>query len=192
MADTDNVTVGAQGWCYLAPVGTTGPADIVSDWPTGWADTGFVTDDGLAEALSEDETSFNAWGYNAPVRVQPKSRTVTFKLTFEEVTAPVLSLYYSVEMSDMTTVGSGEDIGVSFSDPVTATSVYTAMGLDIIDEATGRQFRYIIPRAKVSDRDNITDKPDALHDFGMTFTALVPLTGGTPVQRMISKVPIPA
>lgn len=85
----------------------------------------------------------------------------------------------------------GETIGVQFDDPETAQAIYVALGLDVIDEQTGRQFRYVVPRAKVSDRDNIEDKADSLHQYGLTFTAMVPTTGGTPVKRFVSSVPLP-
>lgn len=191
MANTDNVTVGAKGFCYFGDVGVTAPTDIVSTWGAGWADAGIILDDGLTEALNEDKTKFGGWGYNGPIRSQPKSRDVTFKLVLTEVTARALSLYYSVPIADMTTVGAGVDIGVQFDDPQTAQAVYVALGLDVIDEQTGRQFRYVVPRAEVSDRDNIEDKTDALHQFGLTFTAMVPTLGGTPVKRFVSKVPLP-
>lgn len=192
VANTDNITVGAKGFCYFGDVGVTSPADLASAWGTGWGDAGIVLDDGLTEALNEDETNFGGWGYNGPVRSQPKSRTVTFKLVLTEVTARALSLYYSVPIADMSPVGTGPDTGIEFDDPETALAIYVALGLDVIDEQTGRQFRYVVPRAKVSDRDNIEDKADALHSFGMTFTAMIPTTGGTPVKRWVSKVALPA
>jgi hypothetical protein len=191
VANTDNITVGAKGFCYFGDVGVTAPTDIASSWGVGWGDAGIILDDGLTEALNEDETSFMGWGYNGPIRIQPKSRTVTFKLTLTEVTARALSLYYSVPIADMTTVGSGDDIGVQFDDPETALAIYCALGLDVIDEQTGRQFRYVVPRAKVSDRENIEDKAESLHQFGLTFTAMVPTAGGTPIKRFVSKVPLP-
>lgn len=191
MANTDNITVGAKGFCYFGEVGVTAPTDIATAWGTGWEDAGIILDDGLTEALAEDETSFGGWGYNGPIRIQPKSRTITFKLTLTETTARALSLYYSVPIADMTTVGAGDSIGVQFDDPETALAIYCALGLDVIDEQTGRQFRYVVPRAKVSDRDNIEDKADSLHQYGLTMTAMVPTTGGTPVKRFVSNVPLP-
>lgn len=191
MANTDNITIGGKGFAYFGEVGVTAPTDLTTAWGTGWEDAGIVLDDGLTEALNEDETSFGGWGYNGPIRIQPKSRTVTFKLVLTETTARALSLYYSVPIADMTTVGSGDDIGVQFDDPETALAIYVALGLDVIDEQTGRQFRYVVPRAKVSDRDNIEDKADSLHQYGLTMTAMVPTTGGTPVKRFVSKVPLP-
>ncbi|MFE9099845.1 phage tail tube protein [Actinomadura geliboluensis] len=191
MANTDNITVGAKGFAYFGEVGVTAPTDIATAWGTGWEDAGIILDDGLTEALNEDETTFGGWGYNSPIRIEPKSRTITFKLILTETTARALSLYYSVPIADMTTVGTGADIGVQFDDPETAQAIYVALGLDVIDEQTGRQFRYVVPRAKVSDRDNIEDKADSLHQYGLTMTAMVPTTGGTPVKRFVSKVPLP-
>ncbi|MFV2172343.1 hypothetical protein ACFHW2_11825 [Actinomadura sp. LOL_016] len=191
MANTDNITVGAKGFCYFGDVGVTAPTDLTTAWGTGWEDAGIILSDGLTEALAEDETTFNGWGYNSPIRIQPQQRTITFALTLTEVTARALSLYYSVPIADMTVVGTGEDAGVEFDDPETSLALYAALGLDVIDEQTGRQFRYVVPRAKVSDRENIEDQAESLHSFGLTFTAMVPTTGGTPVKRFVSKVALP-
>ncbi|WP_433329957.1 hypothetical protein [Spirillospora sp. CA-294931] len=191
MANTNNVTVGGKGFAYFGDVGVTAPADLTTNWGVGWGDAGIILDDGLTEALNEDETTFNGWGYNSPIRIEPKARTITFKLTLTEVTARALSLYYSVPIADMSVIGTGADAGVEFDDPETARAIYVALGLDIIDEQTGRHFRYVVPRAKVSDRDNVEDKAESLHSFGLTFTAMVPTTGGTPVKRFISRVPLP-
>lgn len=188
MANTDNITVGAKGFAYFGDVGTTAPTDFSSSWGTGWEDAGILLDDGLTEALKEDETKFMGWGYNGPIRIQPKSRTVTFKLILTETTPRALSLYYSVPIADMTPIGTGASAGIAFDDPDTSSAIYVALGLDVIDEATGRQFRYVVPRAKVSDRDNIDDKAEALHQYGLTFTAMVPTSGGTPIHRFVSHI----
>ncbi|MBO2459819.1 hypothetical protein ACQPZ8_01375 [Actinomadura nitritigenes] len=191
MGNTENVSAGSKGYAYFADIGTTAPLDIVSPWPAGWGDAGIITDEGLTEALAQEQVTHMGWGIPGPIRREPKDRTTTFKLTLTETTAMALSLYYSVPIKDMDTVGDGDDIGVAFDDPETASTVSIALGMDVIDSQTGRLFRYIVPRAEVSDRDNIQDNADNLHQYGLTFTAMVPVTGGSPVRRMISKVPIP-
>lgn len=188
MANTDNLTVAAKGFIYFANLGTTAPTDFSMSWPAGWEDAGIVMEEGLTEAVSEEETTFNGWGYNAPIRIEPKSRTVTFKATLAELTARSLSLYYSVPTADMDVVGSGPSVGVGFEDPETAASLYVALGMDIIDLATGRQIRYVVPRAKVSDRDNMESKADSMHTFGLTFTAMQPVSGGSAIHRFYSHV----
>ncbi|WP_242890802.1 phage tail tube protein [Actinomadura litoris] len=192
MANTSNVTVGSKGFAYFAGLGTTAPADLTSSWPAGWGDAGIVSDEGLTEALAQEMVTHMGWGISGPIRREPKDRTVTFKLVLTEATAMALSLYYSVPVGDMEVIGAGAEAGVAFEDPETASIVSIALGLDIIDSQTGRHFRYIVPRAEVSDRDNISDNADNMHSFGLTFTAMVPVTGGSPVRRMISKVALPA
>jgi hypothetical protein len=191
MGNTDNVSAGSKGFAYFGAVGTTAPADIASNWPSGWGDAGIIKEEGLTEALAQEEVTHMGWGIPGPIRREPKSRTVTFKVILTETTAMALSLYYSVPIADMEPIGTGADAGVAFDDPDTASTVFTALGLDVIDSQTGRQFRYVVPRAYVSDRDNIEDNADNLHQFGLTFTAMVPVSGGTPVRRMVSKVAIP-
>lgn len=192
MANTGNVSAGSKGFAYFAAIGTTAPTDIATSWPAGWGDAGIITDEGLTEALAQEMVTHMGWGISGPIRREPKDRTTTFKLTLTETTAMALSLYYSVPISDMEAIGAGADAGVAFDDPETASIISIALGLDVIDSQTGRHFRYIVPRAEVSDRDNIQDNADNLHSYGLTFTAMVPVSGGTPVRRMISKVPIPA
>ncbi len=102
MGDSANIIVGTAGKAYAAPVGTTFPAGPEVAWPSGFADMGFITPDGLEEAMAEERTQLDAWGEDAPVVDLAKKRTQTFKLTFRETTARILSLYYQVQMANMT------------------------------------------------------------------------------------------
>lgn len=192
MANTDNINVGGKGLAYFAPLGSTMPTDPTSAWDAAFEDAGIILSDGLAEAIVENETTFMGWGIPSPVRIEPKDRTVTWHMVLTEVSARVVSLYYSVPITDMISHGAAPNQFMEINDPALNSALYVAMGVDIVDRQTGRQYRYVAPRVRVTARDNIDYKSDALLQYGMTYTAMAPVTGGSPIKRFITNLPMPS
>lgn len=187
MADSGNVRVGYSGFAYYGAVGVSEPTGL-ANWGVGYTDLGYVTEDGLTESLDEDRTTFKAWGYNAPVRTQTKNRTSTFKLTFMETSADTLSLYYAVDLSNMTSSGSGANQYLEFEDPNNTEPMYVALGLDVIDG--DHHIRYLIPKAEITDRGDVVSKDDEVQGYEVTFTALLPDDGGAAITRRYGAVPL--
>lgn len=189
MADSGNVRVGYSGFAYYGAVGVTAPEGPYVPWGANYTDLGLITEDGLTESFDEDRTVFKAWGRNAPVRTQTKNRTSTFKLTFMETSADTLSLYYAVPLDNMTSSGSGAAQYLEFDDPQNTEPMYVALGLDIVDG--DNHFRYLIPKAEITDRGDIVSKDDEVHGYEVTFTALLPDDGGAAVTRFYGGVELP-
>lgn len=190
MADSGNVRVGYSGFAYYGAVGATAPTDPAAAWGATYTDLGLITEDGLTESFDEDRTSFKAWGVNAPVRTQTKNRTSTFKLTFMETSADTLSLYYAVDLDNMTTSGTGSAQFLSFDDPQNTEPMYVALGLDIIDGDS--HFRFIVPKAEITDRGDVVYKDDEVAGYEVTFTAMLPDDGGAAITRMYGGVVLPS
>ncbi|RPK56233.1 hypothetical protein EES43_24635 [Streptomyces sp. ADI96-02] len=195
MGDSANIIVGTAGKAYAAPVGTTFPTGPEVAWPAGFADMGFITPDGLEEALAEERTQLDAWGEDAPVVDLAKKRTQTFKLVFRETTAQLLSLYYQVQMDNMTSIPSA--VGppatkqfLSFGSGSTQDTVEIALGLDVI--YGGKRHRIMIARCGVSDRGARKHSADDSSNYELTFTALSAPGGAQSVQHMITEVTLPA
>ncbi|MGW5291478.1 phage tail tube protein [Streptomyces bacillaris] len=195
MGDSANIIVGTAGKAYAAPVGTTFPTGPEVAWPSGFADMGFITPDGLEEALAEERTQLDAWGEDAPVVDLAKKRTQTFKLTFRETTAQILSLYYQVQMANMTSTPAA--VGppatkqfLSFGSGSVTDTVEIALGLDVI--YGGKRHRIMIARCGVSDRGARQHSADDSSNFELTFTALSAPGGAQSVQHMITDVTPPA
>ncbi|WP_329217270.1 phage tail protein [Streptomyces microflavus] len=195
MGDSANIIVGTAGKAYAAAVGTTFPVGPEVAWPAGFADMGFITPDGLEEALAEERTQLDAWGEDAPVVDLAKKRNQTFKLVFRETTAQLLALYYQVQMDNMTSTPSA--VGppatkqfLSFGSGSTQDTVEIALGLDVI--YGGKRHRIMVARCGVSDRGARKHSADDSSNYELTFTALSAPGGAQSVQHMITEVTLPA
>ncbi|WP_405699074.1 phage tail protein [Streptomyces sp. NBC_01383] len=191
MGDSTNIIVGTAGKAYSAPVGSTFPLGPEVPWGASFGDMGFVTPDGLEEALAEERTQLDAWGEDAPVIDLAKKRTQTFKLTFRETTAGLLSLYYQVQQAKMTATAAatGKKQFVSFGTGSLADTVEIALGLDVI--MSGKLHRIMIARAGVTDRGAIKHSADDSSNYELTFTALAAPGGAQSVQHFITDVTLP-
>ncbi|MFJ2568962.1 phage tail protein [Streptomyces halstedii] len=191
MGDSSNIIVGTAGKAYAAIVGATFPTGPEVPWGVDFADMGFVTPDGLEEAMAEERTQLDAWGEDAPVVDLAKKRTQTFKLTFRETTARLLSLYYQVQMSKMTSTAAAADKKqfISFGSGSTQDTVEIALGLDVI--YGGKRHRIMVARCGVSDRGARKHSPDDSSNYELTFTALSAPGGAQSVQHMITDVALP-
>lgn len=189
MADSANVRIGYAGMVLSAPVGTAAPADIAAAWPTGWNDLGLISTDGLTEAKDQTLTTINAWGYDGPVRSQVSNRVTTFRARFLETNARTLSLYHGIPLADMTSGGTGATQSLNFTEGQTPDPLITALGIHIID---GTQvFRFIVPRAQLTDRSEVVYKGDEAVSYECTVTTLL-ASDGTSLTRMYGGVALPA
>jgi hypothetical protein len=191
VGDSANIIVGTAGKAYAATVGSTFPLGPEIAWGADFGDMGFVTPDGLEEALAEERTQLDAWGEDAPVIDLAKKRTQTFKLTFRETTAQMLSLYYQVQQAKMTATAAaaGKKQFVSFGTGSLADTVEIALGLDVI--MSGKLHRIMIARAGVTDRGAIKHSADDSSNYELTFTALAAPGGAQSVQHFITDVALP-
>jgi hypothetical protein len=195
VGDASTIIVGTAGKAYMADVGSTFPAGPEVAWGTDFSDMGFITPDGLEEALEEERTQLDAWGEDAPVIDLAKKRTQTFKLVFRQTTANLLSLYYQVGLANMTSTAAA--VGppakkqfLSFGSGSLADTVEIALGLDVI--MSGKRHRIMIARAGVTERESIKHSADDSSNYGFTFTALAAPGGAQSVQHFITDVPLPA
>ncbi|MEU0783547.1 phage tail protein [Streptomyces sp. NPDC006173] len=195
MGDASTIIVGTAGKAYMGDVGATFPTGPEIAWGSDFTDMGFVTPDGLEEALEEERTQLDAWGEDAPVIDLAKKRTQTFKLVFRQTTAQLLSLYYQVGIDNMTSTAAA--VGppakkqfISFGSGSLSDTVEIALGLDVI--MSGKRHRIMIARAGVTEREAIKHSADDSSNYGFTFTALAAPGGAQSVQHQITDVPLPA
>lgn len=194
MGDASTIIVGTAGKAYMADVGSTFPTGPEEVWGSDFTDMGFVTPDGLEEALEEERTQLDAWGEDAPVVDLARKRTQTFKLVFRQTTAPLLSLYYQVGYANMTSTAAvttpvAKKQFLSFGSGSLSDTVEIALGLDVI--MSGKRHRIMIARAGVTDRESIKHNSEDSSNFGLTFTALAAPGGAQSVQHMVTDVVLP-
>ncbi|MET8185728.1 phage tail protein [Streptomyces sp. NPDC005246] len=189
-ADNTQVRVGVTGAVYVAPVGTTAPTDPYTPWGAGWIDLGYCTEDGLTESLNEDRQEFKAWGRKRPVRTQITNRTNTFKIGTQETKAHTVSLFYGVDIADMTSSGTGDTQFISWNEPEDPEPMYYALGMDVIDGDYPK--RIVVARAEVTAKGDIVYKADQTVSYDLTFTALEAASGVSAINYMLGKVALPA
>ncbi|MFC5992950.1 hypothetical protein ACFQE5_01845 [Pseudonocardia hispaniensis] len=180
--------LGVTGMIMVAPTGTTVPTDLAA-WGVGWADLGYISDDGLTESPDEDKAEFTPWQSNTPIRVETTRSTKTFQFTCWETNVNTVSLYYQVPASAMTTTGTAPDQIVSFNEQGKPARDLRAFGFDIIDG--NYQRRIILPLAEVTERGEVVYKSDELIGYQMTVTAY-PGTDGISIKRLFKEGWLPA
>lgn len=58
---TSQIVIGANGSVFVAPVGTTAPADIATAWAAAWVDLGYASEDGVTFRDSKSTERINVW-----------------------------------------------------------------------------------------------------------------------------------
>lgn len=78
--DAKNTSLWEGADVFIAPVGTDGPADLETAWPTGWKAAGLLDgEEGITQGRDEDTSEHYAWGGILYKRTKSKhKRTFTF------------------------------------------------------------------------------------------------------------------
>ncbi|MFK8844676.1 hypothetical protein [Streptomyces sp. Ac-502] len=162
--NADNVRVGLTGTIYLAPKGTTAPTDLDTAWGPGWADLGYMSDDGVEMEYSTDTEDITAWQSLSPVRKVLTSVDMTLGFTAIELKTRTVTLYFpGSTMTDVSGTVHKLDI------PAAPSPAEWAFGLEWADGAIKN--RLVVPRGEVTDRDAITVARSEAVGLNMTVSA---------------------
>ena len=97
MQNVNNVTVAkptVAGAIYRAPLGTTLPADAITDLDSAFASLGYVSEDGMTNSNSMSSENIKAWGGDIVYTSETeKTDTFSFKL-IEALNVDVLKAVY--------------------------------------------------------------------------------------------------
>lgn len=171
----DLLEVGANGGGWVAPLGTSSPADPAVQPLTPWAPLGAISDDGLVQGFEEDSQSFTPWGYTAPIRTTITSSLRTFSLTaWETGRTTVQSLQYRIDVADLTPT-SGLTSFAETASPVPDRRAFWFVVLD------GDNFQrgFYVPQGEITERSDVTHKQDEVAGFEWTITAYPDDAGNT-------------
>lgn len=175
--------VGVTGAAFTAPLGTAIPAAF--DAPAApWVDLGAISEEGLSEGRDEDRQEWTPWQSVSPIRTELTTSTKTFSFTAWETSATTVSLYYQVPVASMTNVAAGTGnvppAHVTFDEAARPKPDPRAWIFDIFDGDNRR--RFILPRAEVTDRGEITYASAELIGYQLTITAY-PGSDGVSIRR---------
>ncbi len=97
--DSDNVRVAVTGAVYVAPTGSTPPSFSDDALDGAYLDLGYVSADGITEAIDKSTTQIRSWQDGSLVREIVSDGTYTLSLTFIETNEEVVELYYGNALS---------------------------------------------------------------------------------------------
>lgn len=87
---------------WVAPKGTTGPTDLSAP-PAGFEELGWVSEDGIDEAVSQDSNTYRAWQGAKVVRKKITSADRTFRVQCLEENAATMGLAYRGQVATVAT-----------------------------------------------------------------------------------------
>lgn len=170
-----------SGALNAAPVGTALPKDASTQLDKEFKNLGYVSEDGLTNAVETDSEEVTAWGGDTVLKPQT-SRTETFAWTFIQALDPdVLSEVYGP--SNVTTAEAGLTV-LHNSKALPRRSYVIEMLL-----TGGRVKRIVIPNAQITEVGEITYKDGEPVGFEVTLTAFPDEEGNTAYEYITKVAP---
>jgi len=156
--DSDNVRVAVTGAVYVAPTGTTAPTASGDALDAAFVDLGYVSSDGINEAIDKSTTQIRSWQDGSLVREIVSEGTYSLDMTFIETSEAVLELYYG------STITTGE-LGLN----PRATGGRQSFVVDVIDGSAVE--RIYIPSAEITSVGERTLASGEAIGYNVTITA---------------------
>lgn len=153
-----NVRVGVTGGAYHATVGTSLPTDATTALAAGFAEVGYIGEDGITQSIETDSEDIRAWQNGDVVRKVQTSHDLTFSFTMIESNQETLRVYYADADATTTTTEVKADA------PTIESWV-----LEIVDDDS--TIRIVLPSAQVTERGELTYKGDEAVGYEITLTA---------------------
>lgn len=164
------VSAGKGGKAYIADLGTTLPTDATTALAAGFADLGYVSEDGVVNANTPESEEIKAWGGDV-VLLPLTSKTDTFQATFiESLNVDVLKMVYGEDnvSGDLT---NGISIEATTDDLEAKSFVFEVI------MTGGVAKRIVIPQGKITEIGEITYIDNNAVGYPVTITAMA--TSGT-------------
>jgi hypothetical protein len=136
-----HVVVAGTGSVYVAPEGTTLPADLAA-LAAPWADIGYVTEDGVTFTFSREQEDVNAWQSAEPIRVLVTNEPKTIAFDMLEFDRDAILLAFRGGSF------AGASAPYTYTPPDAGVSDVRAMVIDGKDGAS--TFRFAFPRVSLS------------------------------------------
>lgn len=96
----ENVRVAVTGAVSKGPSATTAPVDADAALAGGFADLGYVGEDGVTETRDRSTNSIKGWQNGATVREVVTEATLTYKFVLIETKKATVELYYGNTVDD--------------------------------------------------------------------------------------------
>ena len=158
--DSSRVRLAVTGSVAVALVGTPGPVDALTPLPWGWYGLGYISDQGVSEAMTGEPTEIVPWRSGLVSRNSPGTTRLKYSFGLLEVTVEGLNMFYGqhARPGDSSHMLLSEGCGV----PV-------AMVLTVVDGF--KVSRHWLPRVEVVERDERVFAATKAPVMGMTVQA---------------------
>ena len=171
--DVSSVAVGKPkvgGAVFIAPIGSTLPTDASNPLDEAFECLGYISEDGVVVTEERDSETIPAWGGDTVATVQT-SYTETFAFTPIEVNPVVAAAEYG---DDNVEVTSGKMT-------ITHNSAELPEKVLVIETVPNSKTvaRFVVPRAKLTEKGDLTMTDSEPMGRECTFTALPDKSGNT-------------
>lgn len=171
--DVSSVAVGKPkvgGAVFIAPVDSTLPTDATTALDKAFECLGYISEDGVVVTEERDSETIPAWGGDTVATVQT-SYTETFAFTPIEVNPVVAAAEYGDDNVEVT-AGKMTITHNSAELPEKALVIETVPNSKTVD-------RFVVPRAKLTEKGDLTMTDSEPMGRECTFTALPDKSGNT-------------
>lgn len=168
--------VGGTSLCWVAPVGTTAPADATTELGTGWIDLGWVAQDGLELAVDEDTNDVFGYGSQQKIRTLITSSSQSVAVAFLETNPTVLEVYHRLTLGSLP---APDATGAFQFSTGAATTARYAFVFDMVDGLNHK--RAHMAEVEVTAREGMTIQSGEVIQYGVTLSP-VPGADGNSVD----------
>ena len=173
------VSLGVTGTIHYAPYGTDAPEGLEA-YEAPYVNLGWISDEGLTEAISRESNSFTPWQSNSPVREAASSEEFTFSATLWTIGGLANAMRYGVPESEMDYNEEGKFAEFTQGGDLPEEFRY-GLGFDILDGSKHR--RFLLPAASAIDPSDVTYQKGDLIGYPMTWRANVDNALGYSILR---------
>src|SRR5690606_29744912 len=160
---SSNVRVAVSGGAYHAPLGTVLPTSAEEALDVALSEVGYISEDGLTQAIEADLEDIRAWQNGDIVRKVQTSHDLTYQFSMLETTADTLSVYYGADLVDGELKINGEQLP------------HKVWVFDVLDGEN--IIRVVLPDAQVTERGEVTYTNGEAVAYEVTITAYPDATG---------------
>lgn len=163
--DAGQVRTAPSGHIYVAPLGAVEPTDVESDLDAAFAELGYCTPDGVTIAPSVDQEDIGVWQALMPVLSPITGMTIEVSFVLAQINRHTMSLFFLGE--EFTDDGTTARLNIN-SNPGTQERCLVVEWSD----NTGDSYRLVLPRAQMTNREELTLARSEATGLGLTFAAL--------------------
>lgn len=172
--DAKNVSVGkpmSGGAVWFAPAGTTVPTDATTALSEAFKSAGYISEDGVTNAIETDSEEIKAWGGDVVLNPQT-SRSEKFTMTFIEGNETTYGVVFGKENVNVAEDGSISIVHNGKEREERVMVVETLLSGNKVK-------RQVIPRAKATEVGEIAYKDNEPIGYETTVSALLDEAGNT-------------